>query len=144
MPDVGIHRKGKVDLPKLIRKITRDKTKTVGAIGCFIGVVRGVSKSGERVRLLNYEYSDEAVKKLKRIAADAEKAPGIERVMIHHVVGSLRPGDEAIYVVVAGNRRREVFAALPKIMDRVKKEVPIWKKEITQTKEYWAHELHEK
>ena len=140
MPDVGIHRKGKVDLPKLVRKIMQNKTKAVGAIGCFIGVVRGVSKSGEKVKLLNYEYSDEAVKKLKEIATKAEKAPGVERVMIHHVVGSLRPGDEAIYVVVAGNRRREVFAALPKIMGRVKKEVPIWKKEITQTKEYWAHE----
>jgi len=140
VPDVGIHRKGKVNLPKLVKKMMRDKTKIVGAIGCFIGVVRGVSKNGERVRLLSYEYSDEAVKKLREIATKAEKAPGVERVMIHHVVGSLRPGDEAIYVVVSGNRRREVFAALPKIMDRVKKEVPIWKKEVTRTKEYWAHE----
>jgi molybdopterin synthase catalytic subunit len=42
---------------------------------------------------------------------------------------------------VAGRHRGDVFEALPKIMDRIKSEVPIWKKEITETKEYWVHEV---
>jgi len=44
MPDVGIHRKGEVDLPKLLKKLKRGLAKNVGAIGCFVGVVRGLSK----------------------------------------------------------------------------------------------------
>ena len=138
MVDVGIHRKGEIDIEKLLKKILVNKGKTVGAIGSFIGVVRGVSKKCEKVKFLNYEYSDEAVKKLKKIATDIEKEPGIWQVIIHHVVGKLKPGDIAIYVFVSGEHRHEVFSALPKIMHRVKKEVPIWKKEVTESREYWV------
>lgn len=61
--------------------------------------------------------------------------------MIHHVIDELKPGEDAIYVLVAGQNRADVFAALPEIMNRVKKEAPIWKKEVTKTREYWIHEL---
>lgn len=138
MADVGIRRKGEVDSEKLLKKILKGRGKTVGAISSFIGVVRGITKNGEKIKFLDYEYSDEAVKKLKKIATDIEKKPRIWKVLIHHVVGRLKPGDIAIYVFVSGERRRDVFSALPKIMDRVKKEVPIWKKEVTESREYWV------
>ena len=106
-----------------------------------MGIIRGVSKGGEAVKSLHYERSDEAQKKLEEIASDVEKMPDISRVVIHHIVDELRPGEDAIYVLVAGRHRGEVFKALPKIMDRIKAEVPIWKKEVTETKEYWVHEV---
>lgn len=141
MPDVGIHRKREVDFPSLLEKFRRELGGSVGAIGCFIGVVRGISKEGEEIKSLRYEHSDEAVRKLEEIASDVERSPDISRVMIHHVVDELKPGEDAIYVLVAGKRRGEVFKALPKIMDRIKVEVPIWKKEVTGTKEYWINEV---
>lgn len=141
MPEVGIHRKGEVDFPSLLEKFRRKLGEVVGAIGCFIGIVRGVSKEGEAVKSLRYECSDEALRKLEEIASDVEKSPNISRVMIHHIIDELKPGEDAIYVIVAGRHRGEVFEALPKIMDRIKAEVPIWKKEITETKEYWVHEV---
>lgn len=140
MPDVGIHRKGEVDLPKLLKKLKRGLGKNVGAIGCFVGVVRGLSKKSEKVKFLEYEGSDDALKKLKEIATETEKRPNIRRVMIHHVIDKLKLGEDAIYVLVAGQNRADVFTALPEIMNRVKKEVPIWKKEVTETREYWVHE----
>jgi molybdopterin synthase catalytic subunit len=141
LPEVGIHRRGEVDLPDLLRRLRQGLGGEVGAVGCFIGIVRGVSKEGEAVRSLCYESSDEALGKLEEIAADIEKSPNISRVMIHHVIDELKPGEDAIYVLVAGRHRGDVFEALPKIMDRIKSEVPIWKKEITETKEYWVHEV---
>ena len=141
MPEVGIHRKGEVGLPSLLQRLRRELGKEVGAIGCFVGIIRGISNGGEAVKSLRYECSDEALKKLEEIASDVEKMPYISRVMIHHIVNELKPGEDAIYVVVAGRHRGEVFEALPKIMDRIKAEVPIWKKEITETKEYWVHEV---
>ena len=141
MPDVGIHRRGEVDFPSLLEKFRRELEGEVGAIGCFIGIVRGISKEGEAVKFLRYEYSDEAMRKLEEIASDVERSPNISRVMIHHVVDELMPGEDAIYVLVAGSHRGEVFKALSKIMDRIKVEVPIWKKEVTETKEYWIHEV---
>lgn len=140
MPEAGIHRKGEVDLPSLLGKLKRELGEEVGAIGCFIGVVRGAS-GGEAVKSLRYECSNEAVKKLEEIALETEKQANISRVMIHHVIDELKPGEDAIYVIVAGRHRGEVFEALPKIMDRIKAEAPIWKKEITETKEYWVHEV---
>ena len=117
MPDVGIHQKGEVDLPILLQKLKRELGGKAGAVGCF-----------------------EAIKGLEQIAADIERLPGIMRVMIHHVIDDLTPGEDAIYVLVAGEHRAEVFSALPKIMDRVKTKALIWKKEVTETGEYWIHE----
>ena len=141
MPEVGIHRRGEVDFPSLLKKFRRGLGGEVGAIGCFIGIVRGVSKGGEAVKSLRYECSDEALRKLEEIAADVEKSPNILRVMIHHVVDEIRPGEDAIYVLVAGRHQSEVCKALPKIVERVKTEVPIWKKEVTKTNEYWVQEV---
>ena len=144
MPDVGIHPKGEVNLPDLFRKLRQDVGENVGAIGCFVGVVRGISEEGERVKFLRYQSSEDAVKKLEQMAADIEKRPNIRRVMIHHIVDQIAPGEDAIYVLVAGHRRDDVFKALPELMNRVKAEVPIWKKEVTERREYWIHELAEK
>lgn len=144
MPDVGIHSKGDVSLPDLFRKLRQDIGEDVGAVGCFVGVVRGLSEEGERVKFLHYQSSEDAVKKLEQIAADIEKRPNIHRVMIHHIVDQIAPGEDAIYVLVAGQGRDDVFKALPELMNRVKAEVPIWKKEVTERREYWIHELSEK
>jgi len=139
MPDVGIHSKGDVSLPVLFRRLRQDIEENVGAVGCFVGVVRGLSEEGERVKFLRYQSSEDAVKKLEQIAADIEKRPNIHRVMIHHIVDQIAPGEDAIYVLVAGQGRDDVFKALPELMNRVKAEVPIWKKEVTERREYWIH-----
>jgi molybdopterin synthase catalytic subunit len=140
VPDVGIHRKGEVDLPVLLQKLKRELGGRAGALGCFVGVIRGTSKDGKKVKYLHYECEEEAVKELERIADDIEKVPGILKVMIHHVIDDLKPGEDAIYILVAGEHRAEVFSVLPRIMDRVKAEALIWTKEVTEAGEYWIHE----
>lgn len=144
MPDVGIHLKGEIDLPSLLARLRTNLSSDVGAIGCFVGVIRGISKEGEAVKYLFYEKAGDAAEKLEKIATDYERRPNIKRVMIHHVVDQIAPGDDAIYVLVAGVRRSEVFKALADIMDRVKTDVPIWKKEVTEKKRRWGHELDSK
>ena len=144
MPDVGVHRKGKVDLPSLLARLRSDLGNDVGAIGCFVGVIRGATEEGETVKYLHYEEADDAVEKLEKIASDIERRSNIRKVMIHHVVDQIAPGEDAIYVLVAGVRRADVFKALPEIMDRVKTDVPIWKEEVSESKRRWGHELGHK
>ena len=139
MPDVGVHRRGEVDLPDLLRRLRKDLGEEVGAIGCFVGVVRAVSSGGKKVKYLSYEADEDAAKKLEEIASEVERQPNIKRVMIHHVVDQLKPEEDAIYVLVTGKKREDVFKALPEVMDRVKKDVPIWKKEVTENGEYWIY-----
>lgn len=142
MPHVGIHRKGEIDFLSLFSELRQDIPEDVGAIGCFIGVVRGVSEDREKVIWLKYESAEEdATETLRNIAEDFEKRRGIKKVMIHHIIDDLKPGEDAIYVLVAGQGRKDVFRALDEIMDRVKVEALVWKKEVTESREYWSHEI---
>ncbi|MEW6593133.1 MAG: molybdenum cofactor biosynthesis protein MoaE [Candidatus Hadarchaeota archaeon] len=140
MPDVGIHKKGEISLQTLLDKVRKNLPETAGAIGCFIGVVRGRSSKGEDVKFLDYESSEEALEKLEEIAEEIENRKNIERVAIHHVVDELRPGEDAVYVVIAGRGRDDVFKALPDAMNLVKSKAPIWKKEVTKKGARWGHE----
>jgi molybdopterin synthase catalytic subunit len=130
---------GGVDLPDLLRRLRKDLGEEAGAIGCFVGVVRALSSKGEKVKHLSYEAAEDAAKKLEEIASEVERQPNIKRVMIHHVVDQLKPGENAIYVLVAGKKREDVFKALPEVMNRAKKDVPIWKKEVIENGKYWIH-----
>jgi len=140
MGEGAVHRRGEAKFEEILASFRRSLPGDVGGIGCFIGIVRGITGTGRNVRSLRYECAEDIASKLKAIADDAEKMPGIRRASIHHVIDELSPGDDTVYVLVAGRGRREVFRALEGIMERVKKEPLIWKKEVTQNGEYWVQE----
>ena len=73
MPDVGVHRKGEVDLPNLLGRLRKELGEEVGAIGCFVGVVRAFSSEGKKVRHLSYEATEDAAKKFEEIASEVER-----------------------------------------------------------------------
>jgi molybdopterin synthase catalytic subunit len=142
LDSVGLHRKGGVSLEVII-----DYVKTLpgyhesGALACFVGVVREdpVRDSDSKVTRLEYEaYVEVALKRMQEIRADAKKHDGIVEVAIHHVIGSLLVGEPSLFVVVLGKHRQEVFPTLSETVERVKKEVPIWKKEFTTKESYWV------
>jgi molybdopterin synthase catalytic subunit len=138
---VGLHKKGEIDLKKIIDEIKKGENfKNVGATVCFIGSVREKGLKENKVLRLEYEaYDEEAKAKLEEIRKDLLKRNGIIDVSIHHVIDSLKVGEEALYVVVAGIHRKDVFPVLEEAVERVKKDVPIWKKEVTEKESYWVH-----
>ena len=69
---------------------------------------------------------------------DRAKREGIVDVSIHHVVDRLQVGEESLIVAVLGTHRRFAFPVLEEAVERVKKEIPIWKKEITSDDAYWV------
>jgi molybdopterin synthase catalytic subunit len=75
---------------------------------------------------------------MEEIRADARKRKGIVEVAIHHVIDSLAVGEPSLFVVVLGKHRQEVFPTLAETVERVKKELPIWKKEYTSKESYWV------
>jgi len=142
---VGIHRKEEVSLADLITDVQNGSgIDEAGAIGCFVGIVRGVAKDGGKVMKLKCEaHTKAAVGSLSEITSDILNRPGVIDIRIHHNIGELRVGDEILYIVVAGKHREDVFKALRDAMDRVKKETPIWKKEYSNLGEYWVSEVEE-
>ncbi|RLE62412.1 MAG: molybdenum cofactor biosynthesis protein MoaE [Thermoprotei archaeon] len=110
--------------------------------GCFIvftGVVRAFSENGEKVLYLYYEANEElAAKVFDEIVKDLKKKYGIHDAFLYHKIGKAHVGEKVMYVGVASKRRREAFNAIQELVERIKKEVPIWKKEVTESREYWV------
>ena len=73
------------------------------------------------------------------------KKPGVTDVQIHHLLGEFSPGEDLVYVLVAGSHRQNIFPVLEQAVERYKTEAPIFKKEhvITEKgkkKAYWLSE----
>ncbi|MCD6421175.1 MAG: molybdenum cofactor biosynthesis protein MoaE [Thaumarchaeota archaeon] len=137
---VGVHEKGEISLEEILAEVRKNpELDKAGAIGCFIGIVRGEGLKGGRVRKLSVEaYREQAERSLEKIAREILEKPGIVDVRIHHFVGELEVGEPILYVVVAGSHRGEVFESLREAVDRVKKEAAIREKEITDSGGYWV------
>jgi len=128
-------------LKSLIRKVKKSEgSERCGAIGIFVGFVRKMSNGRETVRL-EYEEDEELFeKKIEEIENRLKSYPGIVDVKIFHKTGSILPGEDIIYVVVMGEHRKDIWKPLEESMNIVKKELPIWKKEIFVDGEIWAHD----
>jgi molybdopterin synthase catalytic subunit len=141
LKNVGVSRNAEISTQRLINFVRSNrKFDEVGAVGCFIGFVRGYTEAKKRVKRLELEaYTERAERAFQAIADDVKSRPGVVEVLIHHIVGRLRVGDPILFVVVAGATRRDVFPALVETVDRVKREAAIWKKEVLASgKSYWV------
>lgn len=108
-----------------------------GAVVTFIGVVRRFSR-GKRVRFLEYEaYKEMAEKKMAEIGEEIRVRWGLDRVAICHRVGHLEVGTTSVVIVVGAPHRKEAFEACRYAIDRLKRVVPIWKKEVWEDGEIW-------
>lgn len=109
-----------------------------GAVVTFCGTVRAVS-GGRTVRHLEYEaYREMALERLAAIAARAREEHGALRVAVFHRTGRLEVGETAVVIAVASSRREEGFSACREILEALKRDVPIWKKEVFADAERWA------
>jgi molybdopterin synthase catalytic subunit len=128
-----------LDLNNLIEKLKgSDDRYEIGGIAVFLGTVKGLVDDGGKVLELDYESVKEAAEEsLNKIAEEEKEKWGLRAVAILHRVGKLKPGQPTFLVVVAGRGRKEVFPALEEIVERVKKEVPIFKLEKREDGDYW-------
>lgn len=109
-----------------------------GAVASFLGTVRSAT-GGVPVVALEYEaYEAMAVRTLRGIGAEiAERWPGA-RVAIVHRVGRLEVGEVSVAIAVSSPHRAESFAACRHAIERLKQDVPIWKKEIRADGSIWV------
>ena len=126
-------------LDELIGKM-KEKSEEIGAVLVFIGVVRGMSPLGKVIRLEYEAHEKLAQNKLNEILHDVKKKYGIIDAIVEHRKGSVSRGEDIVYVVVASRHRKEGFKALIEIVERLKREVPIWKKEVTEHGYRWIEE----
>jgi len=142
---VGIHSRGKINVEQVMNEVRRHpRSRRAGAMATFVGIVREdpVESSGSKVTYLEYEAFEEvAVQKLQELRDELAKREGVVDVSIHHVVDRLGVGEASLIIAVLGTHRRFVFSVLEEAVERVKKEVPIWKKEFTSEDAYWVENI---
>ncbi|MDA8743766.1 molybdenum cofactor biosynthesis protein MoaE [Rubripirellula amarantea] len=112
----------------------------VGAHGWFHGVTRRTT--GNLITsLLSYEaHQAMAINQLESLARDAVKKFGLSRVVIVHRIGEVPVGESSVVMGCSSPHRVNVFAALPWMMDLLKKDVPIWKQETFEDgTRSWVH-----
>jgi molybdopterin synthase catalytic subunit len=98
-----------------------------GAWAEFRGLVRG-HEDGRAITALNYEiFEPLARRRVEAHFAELETKHGLLAGRFWHRYGVVPVGEAAVYAAVAAPHRREAFAALGELMDRLKADVPIWK-----------------
>jgi molybdopterin synthase catalytic subunit len=101
-----------------------------GAVILFLGRVRD-HHQGRSVRSIDYQaYEEMALPILKGIAEEVAATFPVEAVTLVHRIGHLQVGEASVLVAVAAGHRDEAFQACRHGIERLKQDVPIWKKEL--------------
>jgi molybdopterin synthase catalytic subunit len=126
---------GPIEVGQVIRLVAGP---AMGAIAVFVGTVREASR-GRSVRYLEYEaYRPMAEKALLAIVRAMPLEFGPCRAAIVHRTGRCEIGDASVVIAVASPHRRTALAACREAIERLKKTVPIWKKEFFEGGAAWV------
>jgi len=122
-------------------KQAEDQDKA-GAIATFTGRVREKEDEDDAAtEYLEFErYDDIAAEKMAEIQTELEDRDGVYRVLLHHRTGVIEASEDIVFVVVLAGHRPEAFATVEDGIDRLKAEVPLFKKEVTVEGTFWAHQ----
>ena len=121
------------DEPLALERLTElVRHPRAGAIVSFQGTTRDVER-------LEYEgYREMAEQRMAAIVTDAVEHHGLQAAAAEHRLGSVPIGESSVIVAVSAAHRAEAFAGAREIIDRIKAEAPIWKKEADGTSERWV------
>lgn len=104
----------------------------------FRGVVRG-EEQGQPIAALEYEaYAPMAEREMRRILGELTREHDCLAVRVIHRIGVVPVGETAIYIGVAARHRKEALALPARFMDRLKQDVPIWKRRALRAGELTA------
>jgi molybdopterin synthase catalytic subunit len=124
-----------IDSQALARSIQRPED---GAVVVFEGVVRNNTK-GRSTDHLEYEcYEQMAIEQMARIGQDIAGQFAIHRIGVIHRLGRLQIGEASVAVVTTAPHRKAAFEAAFEAINRLKREVPIWKKEFFTDGAVWV------
>ena len=100
-----------------------------GAVVTFVGIVRADWDGRQAVQALSYEaYPEMAEALIDQLVQDARARWALDGVEVRHRLGLVEAGRISVVVVVAAQHRAEAYAASQFLIERIKRDVPIWKR----------------
>ena len=100
-----------------------------GGTCVFVGTVRDRSEAGDVTGLQYEAWAELATERLREIGVELLDRWPLRRVAILHRTGDLSVGEASVVVACSAAHRAEAFAACRRGIERLKEDVPIWKKE---------------
>jgi molybdopterin synthase catalytic subunit len=118
-----------------------------GGIAVFLGTTRAEKHAdGRRLVALDYEaYEGMAIEQLKKLAAAARARWPIVKLALLHRVGKVALAEPSVVIAVSTPHRADAFEACRFLIDELKKDVAIWKKEVwSDGSGTWVHPAADK
>jgi molybdopterin synthase catalytic subunit len=109
-----------------------------GAVTTFDGIVRNNTKERQTLYLEYEAYESMALELMRSLGAEAIAKFGVRDVAMIHRLGRIEVGETSVLIAVASAHRAVTFDACRWLIDTLKKQVPIWKKEVFVDGEVWG------
>jgi molybdopterin synthase catalytic subunit len=124
----------KIDYSKIYETLSHESS---GGICIFIGTVRNMT-CNELVHELFFEaYEAMAISEMEKIAKEAIVKWNLNKIIMHHVIGIKKAKEPVVIVGTSSAHRDACFEATRFLIDTLKRNVPIWKKEVFKNKKTW-------
>ena len=110
---------------------------SMGAVASFVGLVRDRDADSQVTGLYLEHYPGMTEDSIAAIITEAEDRWALQDIVVVHRVGLLEPGDQIVFVQVAAGHRGDAFAACEFVMDFLKTDAVLWKREDSGDKQRW-------
>lgn len=121
--------------------LARLSTAGCGAVVSFLGLTRETEGEAEVLRLEFDAWHDRLKPVLHRLASESVERFGVQAVAMAHRTGAVGPQEPIVSIHVGSPHRKEAFEACSWLIDELKMQAPIWKKEVTSHGETWKEGL---
>ena len=112
-------------------------TEGCGAIVSFVGITREMDE-GEEVLALEFDsWKEELSSTLRTIAIAAKEKFPIKSIAMAHRTGMVGPQENIVAIFVASPHRKDAFEGCSWLIDELKSQAPLWKKEIKPSGSTW-------
>ena len=108
-----------------------------GAVVSFLGITREYDEGKEIYRLEFDAWQEKLGSVLYNLAEEVIIKFGVKKVAMSHRTGSVKAGENIVSIHVASPHRKEAFRACEWLIDELKIQAPIWKKEVSNMGETW-------
>lgn len=128
----NIFTRGPISAQFITDSIAKHSSKQgIGAHSIFLGQVRADRVEEKKVKAIDYSaYEEMALEKMHVIREAIFEQYNLICMHIHHSLGSVQTGEICLFVFTSSVHRRDAIDACNEVVERIKKELPIWGKEI--------------
>ena len=107
--------------------------KEIGAHSIFLGQVRADVTGSKKVACIEYStYEEMALEKMNSIREEMFEKFELTCLHVYHSLGMIRTGEICLFVFTSSRHRKNAIEACEELVERIKKELPVWGKEIME------------